>query len=71
MAEPRNEKERAYLVALIVDDPHGGLADLWKQLLDQELYPAGSLQDRQNEYLEDEGYTGPFAEKWRDFSADL
>jgi hypothetical protein len=67
-----NEEERKYLRDRITPGtPHGSLADLWKQLLDQELVSAGSLQERQDEYLAGEGYTGVFSEKWIDFKADL
>ena len=71
MAVQLNNKIRNYLRTNIVSNPHGALHDLWRQFLDQELVTAGALPERQKEWLGGEGYTGPFSERWRDWTATL
>ncbi len=71
MAVQLNNKIRNYLRANIVSNPHGALHDLWRQFLDEKLISAGSLPERQKEWLGTQGYTGPFGKRWSMWIRDL
>lgn len=65
-----NDQINAWLDSQLISPVNGNIADKWKAFLIQEGYTFKSLPDTQFEYLGDEGYTGPLAERYAKWIED-